>query len=177
PTRRDALADFCLNGDRIPGFAYAIAVQVAEFKVGKHLRGWDDDNAHIGIGIDSTRPQPLAKQKVLRGKEEDDAKDVGFLAPDAQDFGAQGSSIANAPVPKFLRERDGIALEAEHQARNATLSLVSERVVDGEGQSGRSVSGIEFAINNLVPNGAPPNFPAQFDVDPVFLEKTKFVRH
>jgi hypothetical protein len=39
------------------------------------------------------------------------------------------------------------------------------------------VSSIEFAINNLVPNGAPTNFPAQFDVDSVFLEKTKFVRH
>src|SRR6266540_5822202 len=113
-TGRDAHAGAGMDRHRRPGFADAVAVEVTELQIGKHLRGWNHDDAHVGIGINLRRFEPLAKQKVVRGVRKDDTKAEGLPAPIATDFLPQCSRIANAAFPKPAGESDGVTLQTQN---------------------------------------------------------------
>src|SRR4030095_12211599 len=65
-TRRPDPASLGKDGERIPRFARAIAIEMAGPKVSEDLRGWDNHELNIAFGIDVVAAQPVAQHETVR---------------------------------------------------------------------------------------------------------------
>ena len=108
-----------LGEDRegIPRLAHAISIEMPGLEIGVHLRGRNDDDAHIATWLDAMIAQPLPEHEIVRR--------VGVHHPEGAwlvataNFLAQRLTIPHSAFPKILRKGDGVAVQIQHEPGEA----------------------------------------------------------
>lgn len=164
------------DGESIPRFAGAVAVDGAGGEVAEHLGRRDDDDADVALGIEPGGKEPVAEEEVMRRKLEDDAERQRLAGPATFGEGGQGRGIPDTRVPQAAGQGQGVTVEiedegCEHIARDAAEAELS-RPEHGGGGVGR----VEFAVDDFFADGGPADFAAEFDAQAVFGEEAEVRR-
>jgi hypothetical protein len=113
----------------------------------------------------------------MRGPLEHDAEGVGLTSTAAFDLGAHRLRVAHAPLAQVVRKRDGVAVQVQDQARHAIACAGAQPKSGGEGHHGQRMCGVQITVKNLVANRGPARFTAQLNIEIVFGEQPKLLRH
>ena len=163
------------HGEGIPRLADTVAVEMPGLEIRVHLRRRNDHDPHVAVRLDALRAQPLAQEKGVRGAGVDRPEGEGLIA--LLNCLAQRPPIAHAFFPQGLREGDGVAVQAHHQAGKAFGLDRTEPATRRHDQPRRGVRRFEFAIDDLVANRRPAHLAMQFDSQAVFRIQPEFLRH
>lgn len=163
------------HGERVPRLAGAESVEMSRTQMGHHLRGWHHHHPRVVFKIEAVTLQPEPQQHRVRrplihGAERERTR---ALANEI----AQRPAVAHARTPEPLRERDGVAVQIQHDARHALGAGSAYARGGGEEHSRRRMGRVEFAVDHLFTDRRPAEFAREFHGEPVPFKEPEFPGH
>ena len=163
------------HGEGTPGLAGAEGIQVTGPEVGDHLLRRNDDEAVVPVRHESCIPEPMPEKVGLGGMRIDDAENERFLGlrgESADDFGRR--NVRPGPMP--ARDDDDISMQVQDQGRDAVTAYRAEPESHGEGHRTERLGSIEFAAEQLLANGGPPDLAGEPDLQAMLTEEPVSLR-
>ena len=160
---RGAPAGAFADGEGVPGFAGAVAVDGAGDEVAEHLGGRDDDDTDVAFGVDAGGEQPVAEEQVVGRVVENDTEGQGLARGAVLHVGTERGGVPDAGVPQGAGEGEGVAVEVEDESGEDRGGRAAEAELGGPEHRGGRVGGVEFAVDNFFADGGPADFAAEFD--------------
>ncbi len=143
-------------------------------EVPEHL-GWrHHHDAHVAIRIDAGRAQPFPQVQMVRGKRKYHPQRQRLATPPGTEMPPQGGAVADAGGPEWLRQREGVALQVEHEGCEDLARGAPEAEFEGPEHRCRGLHRIEFPIDELLAHRGPAHFPPQLDGQSMAVEVALF---
>jgi hypothetical protein len=142
----------------------------------QQLRRRDDYDPNVRIRFERRGPEPVTQEQMVGGKERCDAQREWAAMRQVGQVIAQAGRSRDSCLPQGARESQAAAVAVEHKGGQNFAARTTLTQLHGPEDRRGSLGGVQFAVDNFVPDRGPTNFPAELHAESLLGKVPQLLR-